>query len=260
MNINKLNLEVSKCASTEESRYHLNGVHFTSDYTEATNGHILARVTYPTQFPEDELPEMIKSKDKSEIKEFVIPLNGVKEIKFPKGKVPLPILADTYVDVEHTNQNGVARFSYTDLQTTPTTEVRKIDGDFADTEAVWCKDEPQFEFTLNPNYLKRMCDIAEGFGGRVPCIKLTFYKKDGPMKIDAYNQDPGQYFKGLVMPMRGNGDLEARDLSKTNDPFVYLTDNADLKKIFVNAQTPKMRWKLINRCKRVIKRLNGKVD
>lgn len=218
MNINKLNLEISQCASKEEGRYHLNGVHFTKDYTESTNGHVLGRITYPTQMDIEELPAQIKSDLKDKIDDFIVPLRGIKDLKFPQ-KVILPILQYVYVDVESTNKNGVARFSSTDLETTPVTEIRKIDGEFPETDRVWPKEEEAvFEICIDSNYLKIMADIASKFSKHGGC-KLTFYGIDSPVKIHAYNSDTDQTFTGVIMPMKG----DARDFSKPKieeDPIV----------------------------------------
>lgn len=212
MNINKLSLEVSKCASTERSRYNLNGVHFTPKFMEATNGHILGRITYPIQFNPEEVPSVIKTAKKEEIKDFIIPLDGIKEIKLPNGKgASLPILNEVYIDVEHTNSSPVARFSSTNLETTPVTEIRKIDGEFPKTEAIWPKDDQAvFEINVDPHYLKVMGEIGQSVASRSQGVTLTFYGKDSPMKIKAYNNDTSQEFTGLIMPMSG----DARDLSK----------------------------------------------
>ena len=162
MNINKINLNVAKCASTEKNRYNLNGIHFTKDFCEATNGHILARITYPTQFPLEEIPnQLIKTGLKDDLKDFIIPLDGVKNIPIVKGKVSMPILAETYIDVEQSNNNGTVKFQTTNLETTPTAEIRKIDGQYPDTSQVWPKDEDAvFEICLNAEYVKRICEIG----------------------------------------------------------------------------------------------------
>jgi hypothetical protein len=212
MNINKLNLEVSKCASKEESRY-LNGVHFTKNYTEATNGSILARITYPVQFDPEEMPAQIKTDKKENMKDFLVPLNGIKDIKFPK-KACLPILNDVYIDVQSTNDNGIARFVSTDLQTTPVTEIRKVDGEFPDTNQIWPKDEEAvFEICLDPEYLKKLCEIADQCYDRSGDIRLTFYGVEKPVKVFAYNANTTQEFTGIIMPIRG----DARDFSKPKE-------------------------------------------
>lgn len=258
MNFNKLNLEVGKCASTEESRYHLNGIHFTPEYTEATNGHILARVTYPPQW-DDEYPDAhIKTAPKNTIKPFVVPAKSVKEIKMPK-KSTLPCLNDAYVDVETTNLNGTAKFMSTDLETTPVVEVRKIDGEFPDTEAVWPDDEKVvFEISVDARYLSKMADIAASFGGKHSAgCTLTFWGNDSPMKISAYSGDTEQTFTGLIMPIRGN----ARNFSRPADPMSYLHEWDLSRRESItcepDSREAKQVWKHTQHVKRVIRRLNA---
>lgn len=253
MNINKLNLEVGHCASKEESRYHLSNIHFTQEYTEASNGHILARITYPIQFDPADLPENIKTKPKEEIKDFLIPLSGVKEIKFQK-KVNIPCLADVYVDVDETNNNGNAKFISTDLQTTPITEIKKIDGEFPDSNQIFPTQEPVFEICLDPSYLEIFCKITKEFG-KHPHVKLTFYNIDSPVLVESYNQDTKQNFTGLIMPMRG----EARDLSKKEKELDQITEDyeIELKPFERNAKSI---WKNLYHIQRCIKRLQKKGD
>jgi len=204
MNINKINLNVAKCASTEKSRYHLNGIHFTKGFCEATNGNILARITYPYQFPLEEIPEQIKTGSKDDLKEFIIPLDGVKDIPIVKGKVRLPILAETYIDVEQANNNGTVKFQTTNLETTPTAEIRKIDGEFPDTSAVWPKDENAvFEICLDPALLKKICETGD-IGIRSTIMTFTFYGNMAPVKVRSRNSETEQEFTGLIMPMGGD--------------------------------------------------------
>lgn len=199
MNINKANIIVGKCASTDESKYHLNSIHFTKDFTESTNGHILARMSYPEpQFDPADVPDVIKTGPKELIQPFIIPVKALKDVKFPK-RSSLPVLMDLYVDVDSTNQNGNAKFGMTDLQTTSTPEVKKMEGEFPETDRVWPTIAPVIEICVNPAYLKTMCDIAGGMGDK---IKLTLYDANSPIKVSARDNNTQQEFTGLVMPMR----------------------------------------------------------
>ncbi len=210
MNLNKLNLEVVRAASKDASRYNLNALHITPNYTEATNGHILARMTYPVQFEPGDVPEVIKTGKKEDIIPFMVPIDALKGIKFPK-KVSLPMLADLYIDVEATNGNGNAKFGMTDLQTTTQPEIRKIDGEYPDTEACVPKGEPVFEISLDGRYLATLAEMASGLNIRTGGITLRFYGFNSPAVMTAHNEE--QEFYGLIMPMNG----DAKDLTKKEE-------------------------------------------
>jgi len=211
MNLNKLNLEVAKAASKETGRYNLNSIHFTKDYTESSNGHIMARVTYPEQFDPSEVPDLIKTGKKEDIQEFMIPADSLKGVKFPK-KISLPVLKDLYVDVESTNSNGSAKFGMTDLETTIQPEIRKMEGEYPNVNACIPTSEPIFEVSLDGRYLAMMATIAAQFQERTGEITLHFHSFTSPVVITAFNES--QKFKGLIMPMRG----AARDLTKKDEP------------------------------------------
>ena len=211
MNLNKNNLEVIKAASNEASRYQLDSIHITKDFTECTNGHILARMSYPKQFDPEDLPATVKTGKKEDIIPFAIPVDGLKGIKFPK-KISLPVLADLYVDVDYTNSNGNSKFGMTDLQTTTSPEIRKNEGEYPDTEVIMATGEPIFEISLDGRYLSILALMAAGLNAREGGITLKFYGFNHPAVITAHNDE--QEFKGLIMPMKG----DARDLTKKEEP------------------------------------------
>ena len=71
MNLNTANLMVGKAASTAPARPHLNSIHVTGRHTEATNDHILARVSLPTQYDPGDVPVTCPTAKAEELTPFV---------------------------------------------------------------------------------------------------------------------------------------------------------------------------------------------
>ena len=84
--INKFCLDLANLAS--DDRYYLNGIHFTSDFTEVTNGHYLVRITNPKIDPGDLPNGPNGSKVYTEQIETIIPAETAKQIQknIPKSK------------------------------------------------------------------------------------------------------------------------------------------------------------------------------
>ena len=161
MNINSANLKVGLAASTDELRRNLMGIHVTSNHTEATNGHIAARVTMPIQVEVDDVPKQCVTLDKQHITPFIIPSSGVKSLKTFKVK-RLPSLNDTlFVDVEKTNLNGQAYFTATDLEQTSAPVITKIEGEYPDLDRVMPSEEPTYRVGFNVDYLITLLTIAK---------------------------------------------------------------------------------------------------
>ena len=206
MNINTANLMVGKAAGTELSRPGIMGIRVTATHTEATNGHILARVTLPEQFPPEDLPAAIKTEDAEYLEPFTIPAKPAMAIKPFKMKkyTSIPCLDGTiYVDVEKTNVNGTAIFSATDRETTINPIIEKIQDQYPDTDRVIPNFEGEdglFHTRLNITYLETLLAIAKATGSEY----VTFDGRGGefqPVVLKTENRD-GQKFLGIIMPVR----------------------------------------------------------
>lgn len=208
MNLNTANLKVVAAASNDDIRRNLNGIHVTPHYTEATNGHILARVSLPTQYEPDELPVSCPTEAAENLKPFIIPTSGVKGLKTFKARSrygSIPCLEDTlYIDVKETNLNGHAKFAATDREQTITPIIRKIDAEYPETERIMPTEEESFHISLDANYMITLLEIAKGVlnGPRNTKVEFWAYGKNKPFKITAANSDTGQSMTALVMPLQ----------------------------------------------------------
>jgi DNA polymerase III sliding clamp (beta) subunit (PCNA family) len=195
---------VGKAASTDAARVNLNSIHVTKDYTEATNGHILARVSVPFQWEREDLPEQIPTSGET-LTPFIVPAKAAMSFKTFKAKGKynnIPSLADAlYVDVEKTNSNGAAYFTATDRESTINPTLQKIDMDFPDIDRVipFYEGDDIFHVRLNISYLETLLAIAKGTGSEF--VNIDGVKGNNrPLLLRTENN--GQKFTDVIMPVR----------------------------------------------------------
>ena len=204
----KRQLAVRHAASTEATRFNLNGVRFHADgSTEATNGHILCRITAKAP-PLDEYPSPKGSSLDGAILEgeqepFTFPIDAVNRlVKAIPKKAHFPILEHAALDVGASNANGSARFITTDLESTQAIEGRKIEGDFPDTGKVIPGGKPVTTLALNLTLLCKLEKALREFnGGKDAIANLEIHGPHTPVKLTASNPDVGE-FLAVIMPMR----------------------------------------------------------
>lgn len=197
---------VGKAASIDPTRENLNSIHVTAAHTEATNGHILARVSLPKQFSCDDLPATIKTEDAEYIEPFIVPAKAAMQMKPFKVKNIACLDNSIFIDVEKTNINGVARFAMTNIDVTVTPELAKIDAVFPDCDRVIPMKKPDFQVDLNIAYLETLLAIAKSTGAEVITLRGNLPENDPtfvsnkPIILTAEND--GQKFTGVIMPIK----------------------------------------------------------
>jgi DNA polymerase III sliding clamp (beta) subunit (PCNA family) len=200
MNLNTANLMVGKAASVDMTRTNITGIHVTATHTEATNGHILARVSLPYQYEADDIPGSIPTESAESIKAFVIPAKPAMAVKLFK-KNHFPCLTDTlYVDVIKTNLNGTAKFTATDRESTISPELSKIDAEYPDTDLVFPSGKADWKKTVNIEYLEKLLAIAKSTGKET--ISIYGYNDFRPVYLETINEGTDQAFRGLLMPVK----------------------------------------------------------
>lgn len=175
MKLTKANLEIAALCSTDESRPIINNLHITTGYTEATNGHMLARVTL---LPDDDKqltsillhPQQVKKLMK------LIP----KACKYAK------------VDIKETTLTASVKDS--------TLQVECSSGQFPNTGDVIPKlNKDTITVRVDTMYLYKVATILKGYG-KVD-IEVDLSAPHSPMVFKAQNED-GQYITALILPMR----------------------------------------------------------
>lgn len=198
MLLNKASFATLHAVSDEETRYTLKAIHITETHTEATDGHILVRVSHP-EVNESNFP----------VVEGMPPSNGAwKPALLDKAtavavKKALP-RERSMVILNHAqvraNGEGLA-IAVTDLDRPQVFKPRPSTGNFPNTETFLLKPcEPQAVFTFNPDLLAALLKSAKEFGaGGNTTVKLTVYGPDKAVRLEARN-DENQTWEALLMP------------------------------------------------------------
>jgi len=144
---NRNNLSIASLCSGE-SRYYLDGVHFTPEHTEVTNGHYLVRVTTPFSGKTlketlNDLPKVEHYEPKNNGKEeFTFPTDACVEVEraIPKGGYQ-SVLNNAWITKNTTEEE--AEFVTYDLNTTRPVKARKIEGRWANSYAIMPRIRPR---------------------------------------------------------------------------------------------------------------------
>ena len=203
----KAHMAVRHAASKDPTRYNLNGIHFQADGdTVATDGHILLQA-HAERPPDEEFPsvEGYEPDADPQLDSFILPLETVNALvkKLPKNPFS-PVLACAALDVKRANTNGAARFYTTDLETTQTTEGKKVDGEFPNTKQVKPEGEPDATVCLNLDLLERVHKAVKEFrssSSQKPAVKIELRGELSAVRIEFYDPNVGT-LEALVMPMR----------------------------------------------------------
>ena len=197
MLVNKVNLEIERFASKDSTRP-LQGVQVTGEYTEATDGKKLVRVSLPCHEAAD-FPH-IEGVDPAAAASGILPKDVAKATakRLPKRNA-IPIIQNAAVS---TDDKGAFQVATTDLSAPSVTSSRPIDGTWPNTDQILKQPEPSlvigFNGVLLAEVLKWMGTNASGLNNMV---KLSFTTADSPVKLSAVTKD-GQEITGLVMPLR----------------------------------------------------------
>jgi hypothetical protein len=219
--LNKYNLQIAALCSREASRFTLNKILVTPDFTAETDGHQLIRVTTPKQFDPETFPEVPGcGKAAKDFKPFLIPSSDALDlIKAIPKKQPIPILDNVAVTLP-ADPEGDPILVITDLQQNKTYRAAqekdpKRKETFPDFNRVMPKVEKAvFEVHFDCALLGRVMRQIENFNrsgstGMAPA-RIRFYDpevhdghySDSAIRIDAVNDETGQELTAVVMPMR----------------------------------------------------------
>jgi len=199
MLINHRTLAPLHCASTDETRYNLNGLHFTADgQTVGTDGHIMAYVT----------PKL--DGDPVKLEPFTLEYGALVALqKEQRKKRAIP--ASLVVDV--TNANGHARIEGTSIGAI---EPVKIIGDYPAWQQVVPKREADDHVVgLSASVLECMLNTVRQFTetSRGKAVNITFrFPKDNlkPISADVADLDSGDELHVVLMPMRPHRPMRVK--------------------------------------------------
>lgn len=192
---NKINLEVSRFASTNESRPELTGVFFTKDKVVATDSFKLVEITTPRGLKVEDYPKVNGKAAMRGFKPFIVPAKELSKIKISSNK-DLPMLnnmAVSYVDDKRVD------FITTDLESVQVKSLRRIDGQYPDYERVFPKSKPKAEVLINGDFLAEVAELLAKTN-KLRSIRVKFYGENMPLVIESSGEE--QTARAMVMPMR----------------------------------------------------------
>lgn len=196
--LNKANLQcVIPAVSDEQSRYTLRAVNVTKTHTEATNGHMLIRVSLPEQKPGN-FP-VVEGFNANGFEKGLLPVETAKAVlkAMPKER-HMPILNHAAIS----SHEGQVQIAVTNLKSPQVFQPVTVSGQFPNSDSLVelvTKQEVKATVTLNPEYLEALAKSAKQFGAR--SVKIEVRAEDKAVSMTATND--GQTWYGLLMPIRG---------------------------------------------------------
>ncbi len=187
--INKANLALYSTVTQEESRYSLNYILVNGLGTVATDGHLLAEVSYPAG-PDGKAADVPKDHV-----QFLGRDDAIEAFRAYKAKGSSALVTEDELLV--LNRSAESRFKFSQEVET-----------FPSYERVFPSKVAKAKIRLDAKLLAKLLKIAEELhrsAGRKeqPAIDLTIYGPDEAMRIDATSDD-GQTLRALLMPMKGD--------------------------------------------------------
>ena len=206
MLLSKKQLAVAGAASTDETRYAINGIFINPDgKIQATDGYIAVTFMLGEGLDEKEFPtiEGLGAVDDTALVPFTLHRDSCLQITkaLPK-KSRLPIVNCARLDVAATNANGCAVIGITDLESPQVLRPKKIDSQFPDFSKVEPSGNPALSVGIGIDALEKLIKTLKAL--EVTSFKLSLYDDGaGPMSIDAHNK-AGDSVHCLLMPYRLN--------------------------------------------------------
>ena len=196
--------DISAFASTDVSRYVLNGVHYNArlGVVEATDGYALVRV--PVCRRAEEFPPV--KAGEATLEDCIIPVAAFKKALANTCKTSaLPVLQCARLS----GADGKVTMAASDLETEQAVTVKGVEGTYPDCDQVIPAEEPTLTITVAASLLKRVAEYAERHGrelntGGVPITfefigALSAIRFSVPLD-DAMGETP--VARGVLMPMR----------------------------------------------------------
>ena len=202
--------DLKTIASADETRS-IRYLHATSEYVEATNGHIILRVPHDG-ISADEFPAL---------KGAGVGLNGEsvllepkvleKAVKLTEKKSRLPVLCYVHLSL---GEAGEPLLSATDLETEVTIRQKKAEDMYPETPQVWPQ-AARYAFTLNALELNKLVDWALKHGqDRMPTIRFFTQGTDRAVLVQILRPEGG-LAEGVIMPVRDSLSTQEEEAAKT---------------------------------------------
>lgn len=196
---------IAAFASTEPSRYVINGIHITRDYAEATDGRMLIRVPLPAvdveSFPPTSAPTEFTGNQILPVKPLQEALRSAKEA----GRAAsLPICSMIRISSSPAagEKPGKLHLTTNDLENERTIAAKPIDGDYPNVDQVIPTADPTFSITLSADLLIEIAKYAIAHNDREHHpVRLDFLDNTDPVRFSIQLPD-SRKATGVLMPMR----------------------------------------------------------
>lgn len=199
--LNRHNLSVVEMASRDASRFGLNAIHVTPEFTEASDGHIAIRVA---RLPQSDAYVPVAGEELVSEQNFMLPLAEAKQ-----ALKAIPVKAgSTSVAVIRADQNRTV--SVLNGASTQNIAVPEVAATFPDLDCVIpSADGYRFAISVNPELLRIIADAAAKHqaGARVPVINMFFTESTGAITLE-WETNAAQPVTALLMPVRNDGATE----------------------------------------------------
>lgn len=183
------------------------GIHFTEDYTEVTNGHYLMQVDLP-EVDLNDLPELPNhptkkfpnSFHKKNGCDFLIHKSGAQEVeKSIPTRCRIPTLAHAWLGAATGKEN--VEFITTDLEISSSKIIRKVDERYFATEKIFPDEEKVESLLFDPSYMLQLCQQFKKMG--ITSVKMETRGPKTAITLSGACMDTGQKVRALLMPRQG---------------------------------------------------------
>lgn len=187
-------------AASDAGRYSLNFVHVSGSFTEASNGHVLARLNHDG-LTSDDFP-VVDGQATAGADLLIDPDALAKAAKSMPKRSHLPILETIHAGV---NPAGETVLTTTDLDSPSITKVKSAEVAFPETDRVIPKDIPP-TIAFSARYLGQIAKWAQAHGklGKDTPIRFHVKDKDSAARLQVELEDLRDALF-VLMPVRVEG-------------------------------------------------------
>lgn len=196
---------ITAFASTNPTRYAIQGIHVTREYVEASDEKMLIRVPLPkvdpAEFPPTTAPAEFTPDQILPVKPL---LEALKSAKDARKTCSLPICAMVRLSSSPAVGEKPAKLHLTtsDLENERTVASNPIDGQYPNVDRVIPTAEPKLSITLSADLLIEIAKYAIAHGeGANHGIRFDFLDNTDPVRF-SINLPDGRKTTGVLMPMR----------------------------------------------------------
>ena len=216
--LSKAQADLKSFASKDASRFALGNIHVTSEYAEATDGHILLRVPHDGRMDPCEFPAVNGIGEGFNGDGVLVEPGALeKAFKHTDPKARLAITGYVHLSVD---EKGAPILTATDLETSVHVRQKKIDAEFPNTDQVIPQEPRPLSACLNAELVKKLADWACKNGkGNMPTIRLYIASPSSAV-LCKISRDDSSSAVAVLAPVRSD-DPEDRVVFSQPNPIPF---------------------------------------